>query len=161
MNILSWFSPARWLMLIAAVGALTLGYFAWADHIGDVREATIRAEYAAQVVKVDTKREAVAAPIAAKQEAAQVQIRTVFKTITKEVPVYVKTTDCPSTGGFRVLFDAAANGTLPDPARIADAAPVPAQDVADTTVENDRIYYETAERLRGLQQWVKDQAALN
>ncbi|WP_157979216.1 hypothetical protein [Rhodoferax ferrireducens] len=44
MSALAWLNPARWLMLLAAVGALTLGYYAWADHqqgIGDAR-ATVR-----------------------------------------------------------------------------------------------------------------------
>ncbi len=160
MNILDWFNPTRWLLLAGLVLALTAGYFAWSDHIGDVREAKVRAEYAAQVVKVDARREAVAAPIAAKQEAAQIKIRTVFKTIIKEVPVYVKSTDCPMPGGFRVLHDAAANGAVPDPAAVADAAPAPTTDVAATVADNYGIYFETAERLSGLQQWVKDQQAL-
>lgn len=157
---MAFFSLYRLWIYGALVLALIAG--AWRVHhaIDQGGYDRAKAEYAAQVVKVDAKREAVAAPIAAKQEAAQVQIRTVFKTITKEVPVYVKADDCAVSGGFRVYFNAAANGTLPDPARIADAAPVAAQDLADIIVENDRIYYETAERLRGLQQWVTDQAAL-
>jgi hypothetical protein len=89
----------------------------WADLIGDVREAKVHAQYATQAAKVDAKREAVAAPIVAKHEAAQVRIRTVTKTIIKEVPVYVQADACPMPAGFRVLHDAAANGEVPDPPR--------------------------------------------
>lgn len=41
---MSWLSPTRWLLILAAVAALALGYFAWADHIGDVREAQVIAK---------------------------------------------------------------------------------------------------------------------
>lgn len=44
---MSWLSPARWLIVGGLIAALVLGYFAWADHIGDQREATVRAEYTA------------------------------------------------------------------------------------------------------------------
>lgn len=44
---MSWLSPSRWLLYGALIGSLVLGYTAWADHIGDQREATVRAEYTA------------------------------------------------------------------------------------------------------------------
>lgn len=157
MNILDWFNPARWLMLLAAVAALTMGYFAWADHIGDKREAQVRAKYAAQAKTVDEKREAIAAPIAEKQIVVQEKIRTVFKTIIKEVPTYVSVNDCPMSPGFRVFHDAAANGQVPDAPGIADAAAVPAPDVANTVVTNYETCHQTAARLTGLQDWVKAQ----
>lgn len=46
--ILAWFNPMRWLMLAGLIAALTLGYFAWADHIGDKREAKVLAKVAEQ-----------------------------------------------------------------------------------------------------------------
>lgn len=146
------------LLLVAGVW---FGYGAWAKHQQGIGYDRAQAEYVKQAKKVDTAREALASPIAAKQEAAQVQIRTVTKTIIKEVPVYVKATDFPMPAGFRVLHDAAADGTLPDPARIPDAAPVPAQDVAGTITENYGTCHETATRLVGLQSWVAAQQALN
>lgn len=41
---MSWLSPTRWLLIGGLILALTLGYFAWADHIGDVREAQVIAK---------------------------------------------------------------------------------------------------------------------
>ena len=160
MNPLTWLNPGRWLLYGALLAALVLGYFAWADHIGDVREAKVRTEYQKQADTADKARAAIAAPIALKQAAAQARIVTVTKTIIKEVPTYVKTTDCPMPGGFRVLHDAAANGVLPDTSTIADAAAVPAPDVANTTVGNYGTCHQTSQRLIGLQDWVKAQQAL-
>jgi hypothetical protein len=154
---MSWLSPYRWLLIGGLILALTLGYFAWADHIGDVREEKIRAQYAEQARKADEARAAISTPIAEKQIVVQEKIRTVFKTIIKEVPTYVSVNDCPMSPGFRVLHDAAANGEVPDPARIPDAAHVPAQDAANTVAENYRIHHETAARLTGLQDWVRAQ----
>lgn len=160
MNLLTWLNPGRWLLVLAAVAALILGYFAWADHIGDVREEQVRAEYAKQVKAVDTKREAVTPPIALKFSRQSERIRTVTKEIIKEVPVYVSANDCPMSPGFRVFHDAAANGEFPDPARIADAAAVPADALANTVADNYGTCLENANRLTGLQEWVRAQQNL-
>lgn len=160
MNPLTWLNPGRWLLYLALAAALVAGYFAWADHIGNVREAKVRAEYQQQADAANKARAAIAAPIAAKQAADQARIITVTKTIIKEVPTYVKTTDCPMPGGFRVLHDAAANGELPDPARVADAAPAAAATVATTIADNYGTCQETAARLSGLQDWVRAQRDL-
>ena len=148
---------------LAALGlllsALALyGAFVYAKHLG---KAELRAELAVQVKKVDAKREAVAAPIAARQKAAQVQIRTVTKTIIEKVPVYVKTDDCPVSGGFRLLHDsAAANEPIPDATAIVDGAAVPAAVVAETVVSNYGTCNANAARLVGLQEWVSAQGVL-
>lgn len=44
MNPLAWLSPGRWLLYLALAGALVVGYFAWADHIGDIRETKVLAK---------------------------------------------------------------------------------------------------------------------
>lgn len=142
--------------LLLSVLAL-YGAFVYAKHLG---KEELRADLAAQVKVVDAKRDAIAAPIAAKQEAAQVQIRTVTKTIIEKVPVYVKADSCDLPGGFRLLVDAAADGVIPDPASLTDAAPVPADVAAESVVSNYGIARENAERLRGLQEWVSAQRAL-
>lgn len=160
MSALAWLSPGRWLLYLALAGALVLAYFAWADHIGDKREAQVRFAYAVQAKAVDDARAAIAPPIAARQEATQEKIRTVFKTIIKEVPTYVSTNDCPMSPGFRVFHDAAANGEVPDASRIADAAAVPAPDVANTTAANYQVCHANSARLTGLQAWVRAQQDL-
>jgi hypothetical protein len=78
----------------------------------------------------------VSAEVGAKAVAAGERIRTVTRTQIIEVPTYVSANDCPLSPGFRVLHDAAAVGQLPEPARIADAAAVPAPEVAATVVAN-------------------------
>ena len=82
------------------------------------------------------------------------------RTIIKEVPIYVPATTPDLPAGFRVLHDSAAQGVIPDPARIADAAPVPAQDAAETVVENYGTCHETAEQVIALQDWIRAQQAV-
>ena len=83
------------------------------------------------------------------------------RTIIKEVPVYVPTGTADLPAGYRVLHDAAAQGVIPDPARIADASPVPAQDAAETVVENYGTCHETAEQVIALQDWIRAQQAVH
>ena len=47
---MSWLSPGRWLLYGGFIAALVLGYFAWADRVGDAREAAVRAEYTAEAL---------------------------------------------------------------------------------------------------------------
>lgn len=59
MGILAWLNPTRWIILLAAVGALTLGYFAWAAHEQGIGEARATERYnlaiAAQKQEAKTK----------------------------------------------------------------------------------------------------------
>jgi hypothetical protein len=79
----------------------------------------------------------------------------VVRTILKEVPRYVKEPPvaCADTGlhspGFRVLYDAAAAGVVPDPASVATAAPVQATTAAPTIVENVTGCNENARKIEG------------
>jgi len=82
------------------------------------------------------------------------------QTIIKEVPIYVPADSPLLPAGFRVLHDAAAKGELPDPARIADAAPVPAQDAASTVASNYGQCHETEAQLTALQEWIRQQQAI-
>ncbi len=89
------------------------------------------------------------------------RIHVITETITKEIPKYVSVNDCPLSPGFRLLHDAAAQGQLPDAAGIADAAAVPAPDIAATVTDNYGSCLENAKRLEGLQEWVRKQQELN
>lgn len=160
MTPMMWFSPGRWVLYGALIAALVLAYFAWADRIGDKREAEVVDRYARQAKTIDEKREAISKPVAAKEAKKQVEIRTVFKTITKEVPTYVSINDCPMSPGFRVFHDAAANAVLPNAADIPDAAAVPADHVANTIAANYEICHQTSARLTGLQDWVRAQQSI-
>ena len=164
MNPLMWLNPGRWLLYTALFGALVLGAWALERHIEGLGYAKAVREYEAQAKAVDAKRAAISPAIAAKQEAAQLQIRTVTKTILKEIPVYANTNDCPGglSAKFRSLHDAAALADvgISNATGIADAASVPTADVAETVVTNYGACHETASRLSGLQDWVRAQAAL-
>ena len=90
-------------------------------------------------------------------------VRETADAIIREVPVYVPA-QCDPDGrlpaGWRVLHDAAASGQPADPARTADAQPVAPDAAAETVTRNYGTCRETAEQLTALQQWVREQAAL-
>lgn len=90
-------------------------------------------------------------------------VREAGETIVKEVPVYVPA-QCDADGrlpaGWRVLHDAAASGQPADAARAADAQPVAPDAAAETVARNYLTCRETAEQLTALQQWVREQAAV-
>lgn len=156
-----WLNPGRWILCGLLLVSLYFGVLALDQARQKVGYDHAQTEYTAQAEKADEKREAVAAPLAVKQEAAQVKIRTVTKTLIEKVPVYVQADACPLPGGFRLLHDAAAaNVEVPDATGLVDAAPVPAADAASTIVSNYGIARSNAARLVGLQEWVKAQGEL-
>ena len=157
LEVLAWFNPTRWLIALGLALALWAGYHAWAHHQQGIGYDRARAEYAKQAEETDDKRGAVAPVVEAAHKKAVEKIVVITETILKEVPTYVKDTDCPMPGGFRVLHDAAAHGQLPGPAGIADAAPAPAAAVATTVASNYGTCTEFAQRLTDLQAWVKAQ----
>lgn len=149
--------PYRLLALAAlAIALMGFGWLKGAQH-EQLKYEAIFAKAQAQVVRVQTRQAAVTAAVDAKYTPAIERVRTVTQTIIKEIPTYVSANDCPLSPGFRVLHDAAAAGELPDAAGIADAAAVPAAAVADTVVENYGACLETAKRLTGLQDWIRQQ----
>ena len=89
------------------------------------------------------------------------EVRVKGDTVVREVPVYVPAGSPDLPGGFRVFHDAAAAGSVPDPAAVPDAAPVDAQAVAATVAANYFTCHETREALIALQGWVAEQHALN
>lgn len=82
--------------------------------------------------------------------------------VIREIPVYIPADSPDLAGGWRLFHEAAVGeGPLPDPAGVADAAPVSAEVFAATVAANYFIYHETAARLTGLQDWVRDQCKVN
>lgn len=157
----SWLNPGRWLFLAGLMAALIVGYGAWATRQQAIGYERAHDEFRAQATRTDLQRARLAEPVVIAQEAAQVRIRTVTKTLIEKVPVYVPLDACPLPGGFRLLHDAAAtDGVLPDPAGRLDAGAVPAQDAAATVVENYGIARANAAQLVWLQAWVRAQQEL-
>lgn len=143
------------LFLLMLAGAYFLEHYI--EQIGYARAVD---DYAKQAEKVDAKREAVAPIIETRYLKAAERIVVVTETITKEIPTYVKDSDCPMPPGFRVLHDAAANGEVPNPVAIPDATAVPAQTVASTVAANYGEALLNAKRLTELQAWVTAQQKL-
>lgn len=137
------------------------GWFALTEHYEGLGYARRVAEEQAEAARIGAARAAVTTKADATHVKAAERIKVVTVTQIKEVPTYVSDSDCPLSPGFRVLHDAAAAGELPDPARIADAAAVPAPALASTVVENYGACKETSERLDALQQWIRAQQAVH
>lgn len=151
----------RWLALVlAALALFAFGFVKGAQHEeGAQARRELQAERAAPVLA--GRRQAVTARVDLKFAPALTQIRTVTKETIRYVPQFVRADGCSLPGGFRVLHDAAAQGRIPDPAGIPDAAAVPARDAAATIASNYGACRETSERLDGLQEWVREQLSLN
>lgn len=158
---------AQWSRWITAGGllALLVGTNVWSWQTS---ESLVRAQWAA----ADADRDRIAArdalrrteasvQIAARHARQQAQTDALAHLINREVPTYVPATDCPLSGGFRVLHDASAAAAVPDPARIADAAPVPAADAAATVAPNNIAHNACADQVEGLQAWIRAQIGVS
>lgn len=92
-------------------------------------------------------------------ETARTQREVITRVITKEVPRYVRepAPQCADSGlhapDFRVLYDAAALRTAPEPARVADAAPLPAVSTAAAIVDTLAGCHTAADQVEGWQRW--------
>lgn len=82
--------------------------------------------------------------------------------IVKEIPKYItKESDanCVIPNSFIVLHNSASRNEIPDSARPVDdtASTLKLSTVIETVAGNYTIYYETAEQLKALQDWVRQQ----
>jgi hypothetical protein len=153
------------LRLILAVALAGGGFFAgWRVH--DWRDGAEAAKAERYVVQVVQKQAAATQAVAVRQRAAQDRVRVVTRTITREIPVYVTTkanAGCVVPDGFRLLHDAAAAGVPPAAEPAGESADAPSgvalSAVADTVTQNYGICHETAERLKGWQDWWAEASA--
>jgi hypothetical protein len=86
--------------------------------------------------------------------------------IIKQVPVYIsKDADakCDVPTGFVVLHDSASRNEVPDPTRKVDGttSEVKISGVAETVIDNYTTYYQVAEQLRSLQEWIREQQKIH
>lgn len=151
-----------------AVIALVAAGWLYGQHQYNAGRAATQADWDASVER--GRQEVARLTAAAGRVTVKVETKTVEKIVTirekaraietvREVFVPVDSGTLP--GGFRLLYDAALTGAIPDPASIPDAAPVPIADVADTHARNAelcRIAYATVD---GWQSWAAEQARLN
>lgn len=82
------------------------------------------------------------------------------KTVVKEIPIYIPDPTILFPGGFRLLHDAAADGTSPNSLELDDAAPVPIRVATETITENYTDCRATAARLISWQDWWVEQCQL-
>lgn len=160
---------APWIFgILIAVGIAAIGFsigWSWQGRIKDGEIAAYKLEQAElerateRARELDRIRRAERSEVIVEEHIVEVEkIRTVYRNITKEVTVYVPSDSCVLPPGWRLLHDAAAEGRDPLPAGSPDVAPVPAQDAATTVIENYESCRVNAERLEGLQQWVREVA---
>ena len=142
-------------LAIAAVISIVLAGAGWQCYTMG-REAVQRAwdaERAANAIAAAEsarKQQQTADSVARTVHQAARQDRVVYRTITREVARVQN--DCPASADFRLLHDAAATATLPDSGSSrVDAAPVAAQDLAETVIENYEACRDSMRRLEALQ----------
>ena len=152
-----------WLALAVLVAAAT--GWGWVKGAASV-QAEWNAERAAQtitVLRVKVAQAEVTERVVTQYVDRVRIVRETADAIIREVPVYVPA-QCDPDGrlpaGWRVLHDAAASGGAADPATVAHAQPVAPDAAAETVTRNYGTCRETAEQLTALQQWVREQAAL-
>ena len=126
------------------------------------------AKVAAMQVEM-AKREAEAANATIKTVTEYVDKVTVIKEkgdeIIKEVPIYItKESDdkCVIPNSFVMLHDSASKGEVPDSTRPVDetASSTKLSTVGETVFANYTTYYQVAQQLRSLQDWVKTQEGI-
>lgn len=151
----------RWLILGALVAAFGgFCYLKGAEH-EMARSEKIEQVRQQNELRLGHLRQAVNEKIITKYLPALTKIQTITQTIVEKVTEYVPTDTPPLPGSFRVYLDAAALGKeLPDPARVSDAAPVSAQDVARTVAENYGGCLKNEQLILGWQEWETKQGAV-
>lgn len=161
--------PSPWLILgvvFVVIGAAAAGYFK-GRHDMDASYKAAALEAAQKVIAKVDQQAAVTEKAGQAAAEKQVEIRTVFKTITKEVRRYVPIEvdrGCPIPDGFVRLHDAAAAGRAPVPEASGSidggAAPVELSEVASTVAGNYGACHETRQQLIDLQGWIRQQQAI-
>jgi len=82
--------------------------------------------------------------------------------IIKQIPMYITKNDdsmCAVPNGFVLLHDSASRNEVPDSSRVPNsgASNVKISEVAGTVIYYYTTYYQLAEQLKSLQDWIKEQ----
>ena len=129
----------------------------WQDQIAAQKQEIARLDAASKEVTVKTVNKYIERTRIVKEKA---------DVIVKEIPKYIiqeHDSKCAIPVAAIVLHDAAAKNELPDAARLADdrTSDVTLSRLLDTTALNYGTFYEVREQLKALQDWIRDQKALN
>lgn len=167
------FGFPNWIVLavVAAVSAATAGGATYKitssiykGEIASINLAHERAVFAAIVKAQADQRgaDAVTLDLTVKEGEGQIKIVEKFRTIEKEIPIYVQDTSACLTYGLIRVLDAAALGAdpkdliLPTGEYNDTCAPVKATDLANNVVANYKSATQNAEQLGTLQAWAAD-----
>lgn len=141
--------------LFAACGFLD-GY-----RRGELKLFEYKADQAKAAVKIVTKQGAITEKVVTKFVKVKEASKDVERIVISEVTKYVETNPgyCLDVAWGRLHDDAAAN-TIPDPSKHADGAEraPTAAGAIETVTENYAACHRTADKLDGLQEWVRKQA---
>lgn len=164
-------SPAGRVVLVALAVVVAIGgAFLLGRHDGVARERAAETKRRTAAVKVVQHIAAegarISADVGGELERRKVEIRTVTKTLTKEVPVYVTVKSdlaCVVPDGFVRLHDAATHGAALSaaPGGLVEApSGVPLSAVAETVVDNYGVGLEWREEALAWRKWYARQADL-
>ena len=139
-------------LMVAAFGA-----FAWfkGNEHGTQKLIDYQAAQAKEAVRIVTKRGEVTTQVVTKYIKVAGETKVVTQEVEKEVVRYANHTGCLDVV-WRRLHDAAALNRIPDTATGTDAAPSASESLTTVTT-NYASCNATADRLDGLQNWVREQ----
>lgn len=148
-----------------AVIALVAAGWLYGQHQYNAGQAATQADWdasvergKAEVARLTNEAGKVTTKVETKVVTKVVTIREKARVIEKVREVFVPTDSGNLSGAFRLFYDGAIEGTVPNASAIPNAAPVPIADVADTHARNAelcRIAYATVD---GWQSWASEQA---
>lgn len=146
------------------VAGVVLSFYLW----GEYKEHKGSKEATAMCVADKVKQAAYIKELQGKANQVNTVIETVYqdrikvihekgKDIIRQVPIFVPA-DLPDLpGSFRVFYDAAVQGRIPDSSEIPNAAAVSVEDVATTTAENFTTCHQYQEQLNA---WIDREEGL-
>lgn len=160
----SLFSTYKTYFIIAGVVASLVGTSYVTSEVVNNRWKLKYAEAELKVEELKSKSQQVTTETVIKYVDRVKVVKEKGETITKEVPVYItKEADqnCSLTQGFVETHDAAAKNELQKQLSDVNApSDVALSEATKTVTENYSKYHETAEQLRSLQEWVRNQSNL-
>lgn len=158
----------RLVMWLLALGGLLFGVWKYGHSRYEAGEREVKAEWNAsiergrkEVERLKTEAGKVTVKVETKYVDRVKTIREKGETIVQVREVFVPVDSGYLSGGFRLFYDAAIQGAVPDSAGIANAAPVPIAAVADTHARNTEKCHIAYATVNGLREWITEQQRIN
>ena len=167
MPILAFFAGpfGKWAIIgILLAGAALTGWIKGNEH-GTAKLTDYIAKQATEAIRIAQARAVVTERVVTKYITKIVpQTEIVTKTVEKEIVRYetAKLDTCPLSVAAVSLHDSAASNAIPDAAKSVDgtASGFETARLTKACTENYAVYHQTANRLRSLQEWIKEQGAV-